>query len=60
MIAKASRLHGEPTVPSTISEELATNPFLRCNEPALAARFTGADAAEVFGAMRKAKDSFRS
>lgn len=60
VIAKAARLHGEPTVPSTIREELATNPFLRCNEPALAARFPGGNAAEVLGAVRKAKDSFRS
>ncbi len=60
VIAKAARLHGEPTVPSTIREELATNPFLRCNEPGLAARFPGGNATEVLGAVRKAKDSFRS
>jgi hydroxyacylglutathione hydrolase len=31
------RAAGEPTVPSTIGEELATNPFLRCDEPAVRA-----------------------
>ena len=31
----ARRGRGEPTVPSTIGEELATNPFLRCEVPAV-------------------------
>jgi hydroxyacylglutathione hydrolase len=57
--AQAVRERGEPTVPSTIGEELATNPFLRCDEPSLAARFPGGSAAEVLGAVRKAKDGFR-
>lgn len=29
------REQGQPTVPSTLGEELATNPFLRCHEPAV-------------------------
>ena len=33
----AKRERGEPTLPSTIGEELATNPFLRCEEPAVVA-----------------------
>ena len=57
--AQAVRERGEPTVPSTIGEELATNPFMRCDEPGLAARFPGENAAEVLGAVRKAKDGFR-
>jgi hydroxyacylglutathione hydrolase len=57
--ARAVRERGEPTVPSTIGEELATNPFLRVAEPALAAHFPGASEVEVFAAVRKAKDSFR-
>jgi hydroxyacylglutathione hydrolase len=57
--AQAMRERGEPTVPSTMGEELATNPFLRCDEPAMAARFPGANGAEVLGAVRKAKDGFR-
>ena len=43
----AARAKGEATVPSTIGEELATNPFLRA-----------ASVAE-FAARRAAKDSFR-
>jgi hydroxyacylglutathione hydrolase len=57
--AKATRARGEPTVPSTIGEELETNPFLRCGSPSLSERFPGKDEVEVLAAVRKAKDSFR-
>ena len=57
--AQASRARGEFTVPSTIGEELETNPFLRCEIPEITARYPGASPAQVFGAVRKAKDSFR-
>jgi hydroxyacylglutathione hydrolase len=33
----ARRERGEPTVPSILAEELATNPFLRCDEPEVVA-----------------------
>lgn len=33
----AKRARGEPTLPSTIGDELATNPFLRWNEPEVVA-----------------------
>ena len=46
-------------MPSTIAEELATNPFLRCDNDAVRARFPGSNSAAVFGAVRSAKDSFR-
>ena len=50
-----------PTVPSTIGEELATNPFLRPESDELRQRFQLQNAAlyEVFGATRAAKDNFR-
>jgi hydroxyacylglutathione hydrolase len=59
----AQRERGEPTVPSLLREERATNPFLRWDEPAViaAARARGApddSAASVFGALRAAKDRF--
>ncbi len=57
--AKKARERGEPTVPSTIGEELATNPFLRCDEDSLRAHFPGSSGAEVLAAVRSAKDSFR-
>lgn len=56
---RATRERGEPTVPSTIAEERATNPFLRAAEPRLRARFGGATPADTFAAIRAAKDGFR-
>jgi hydroxyacylglutathione hydrolase len=43
-----------------LGEERATNPFLRADRPELAAAvgLTGASPAQVFGAIRAAKDSF--
>jgi len=50
----AARERGEPTVPTTIADEVATNPFLRA--PALV---DAGSEAEAFGLVRKAKDEFR-
>jgi hydroxyacylglutathione hydrolase len=61
---QAQRARGEPTVPSTIGEELATNPFLRCDEPALraAARMhdsgAGRTTVDTFAALRAWKNRF--
>lgn len=58
------RAAGEPTVPSTIGDELATNPFLRCDEPAVraSARLQAAGAAvssvATFAALRAWKDRY--
>ena len=57
--AQVARARGEATVPSTLAEERATNPFLRCDLPALRERFPGATVVDTFAAVRKAKDSFR-
>jgi hydroxyacylglutathione hydrolase len=54
----AKRARGEWTVPTRLSRELTTNPFLRADDAALAARWGGGDAAAVFAALRGAKDSF--
>jgi len=55
----AARERGEPTVPTTIALEKATNPFLRA--PLLAAKVgkAGAPDYEAFAAVRAAKDAFR-
>lgn len=56
------RERGEPTVPSLIGEELASNPFMRTDQPgvvAAAGRWAGdelADRASVFRALRTWKD----
>ncbi len=57
---EAARGRGERTVPSTLGEERATNPFLRCNPHASVADLPpGADRVAVFTALRSAKDRFR-
>ena len=53
-----ARAAGRPTVPTPLSRELATNPFLRADEPALQARWGGDTPAETFAALRAAKDTF--
>ena len=55
----AMRERGEPTVPTTIALEKATNPFLRA--PKLAERVGAAGQADhqAFAAVRAAKDVFR-
>lgn len=58
------RQAGEPTVPSTLRDELDTNPFLRCRQPELrmaAAAFRGQrpeDGVDVFAALREWKNQF--
>jgi len=54
------RAEGKPTLPTTLAEELATNPFLRWHDPAIR-RNLGMEAAtdaEVFAEIRKRKDNF--
>jgi len=59
---RAKREQGLSTLPSTIGEELATNPFLRCAEPVVvesANKYLGARAADpvrVFAAIRDWKN----
>jgi len=53
--AIAVRAAGEFTVPGRLDRELATNPFLRFDEPTVAA---GRDPVASFSAIRGAKDSF--
>ena len=61
----AAREAGRPTLPSTIGEELDTNPFLRCAAPevvAAASKHAGrplATPVEVFTAVREWKNGFR-
>ena len=54
----AARERGEPTVPTTIALEKATNPFLRAPYLAAAMGKAGAPDFEAFGAVRAAKDAF--
>ncbi|MEP5763132.1 MAG: hydroxyacylglutathione hydrolase [Halieaceae bacterium] len=59
-----SREQALPTVPSSLELELATNPFLRCGDAAVAAQMqqrdgiNGDDPVAVFAAVRAWKDNF--
>jgi hydroxyacylglutathione hydrolase len=54
------RERNEPTVPSKLSEEAATNPFLRAADPAIQAHLDmiGAQPVDVFAEIRSRKDRF--
>jgi len=62
--ARAALSTGNPSLPSTIQSELATNPFLRGGDAGVAAsasRHAGrnlTDPAEVFATLRRWKDGF--
>jgi hydroxyacylglutathione hydrolase len=55
-----ARAKGEPTVPSRLSEELETNPFLRARDPGVKAGLglEGADDVDAFAEIRRRKDAF--
>jgi len=55
----AARSRGEPTVPTTIALEKATNPFLRAPRLAAGLGVAGAADHEAFATVRAAKDAFR-
>ena len=57
------RAQGEATVPSTLADEKATNPFMRCDSSEIVARFASSLSADrspaaILGAVRAAKDKF--
>ncbi len=52
------RANGEPTVPTVLSRELETNPFLRADKDYMRDRWGGSSPAETFAALRAAKDNF--
>ena len=62
--AQATRARNEPTVPSDLALELATNPFLRCDQADLQAslrsqgKSTGESTADIFTTVRGWKDNF--
>ncbi len=61
-VIAVTRARGLPTVPSRLAEELATNPFLRADEPTLKAVLGMQDAEPeaVFARLRAGKDAFQA
>jgi len=57
---EAADAEGEPIVPVSLAEELATNPFLRATESSVKASvgLAGGDDAAVFAEVRRRKDAF--
>jgi len=57
---EALRAAGQPTLPTNMEAELATNPFLRADDPGIQAHLgmTGAPLDKVFSEIRSRKDSF--
>lgn len=49
---------GEPTIPSTVAEEIETNPFMRVSQPAVQAFAKSDDPVTVMGTLRATKDNF--
>jgi len=59
-VVETLRADGKPTVPSTIGDELATNPFMRFADKAIREKLDmqDADDADVLAEIRKRKDNF--
>lgn len=55
-----AREKGEPTVPTTMALEKATNPFMRADDPSVAKALgmEGADPVDVFAKLRGVRDTF--
>lgn len=64
--AAAQRAGGQPSLPTTLANERATNPFLRVDAPAVRAAVAARlgrdphDRVEVFAELRRWKDGFRA
>lgn len=64
--AQAMRNAGKPTLPSTLADELASNPFLRVDGTAVRAAVTSrlgfepVDRVETFAELRRWKDGYRA
>ncbi|HEY9888496.1 MAG TPA: hydroxyacylglutathione hydrolase C-terminal domain-containing protein, partial [Candidatus Obscuribacterales bacterium] len=57
-VVQGARQREEPTVPSDLGLEKATNPFLRWDAPALQAVAQTTDPVQTFAHLRRLKDEF--
>lgn len=56
---QSQRAQRQPTLPSTLAVELATNPFLRCTQIQNMGRTTAHDALSVFTELRSRRNHFK-
>lgn len=57
--AKEKFSNGEPTIPSTLADELTFNPFMRVKEKTVQDHVKQTDPVETMRSLRKEKDTFR-
>ncbi|XP_070580531.1 hydroxyacylglutathione hydrolase, mitochondrial-like [Ptychodera flava] len=58
--AKGKRSVNEPTIPSTIGDELTYNPFMRVKQASVQKHVSQQDAVATMGELRREKDNFKS
>jgi hydroxyacylglutathione hydrolase len=60
-VVAAQRVRGEMTCPSTVADELKTNPYMRCDSPEIRANLNMPQAtdAEIFAEIRTRKNNFK-
>lgn len=59
-LAQKQRNNKEPTIPSTIGDELSFNPFMRVREASVQQHTGQSDPVKVMGTLRSAKDNFKA
>lgn len=57
--AKEQCSNGEPTIPSTLADELTYNPFMRVKEKSVQDHVKQTDSTETMRSLRKEKDGFK-
>lgn len=57
--SQAKRDNNEPTIPSTIAEELTYNPFMRVSKPSVQAHAKTSDPISTMAFLREEKNSFK-
>ena len=57
-LVSSMRKDGQQTVPTLLSQELSTNPFLRCRLPEIQKKFGKSSALDTFEHLRRLKDSW--
>ncbi len=57
--ARQQRAHHQPTIPSTLAEEILYNPFLRWDQASIQAAVGAQDPVDVLGRVRERRSAFK-